>query len=298
MNFSPPVVEKAMEVSDAPAHPRDAYNWHKVTHAIDEKREKYTRSQQHRTRDIIKATAKQVGASHEVQQFLLMVAMRESSWRGTQMPFDERGIIHRLNPDRESSMTAWRRQADRYKGNPAYDRSVDWNTYGPYGHNSALFLHNWDVMGHPRMLGDTVIATLTELRVMRHKLRKLHGHALCPVWDPGGKIKIDWRGRKWKVGKIARDEQGRAIRQRVKLQPTWHSLHRAVQGGRLCPAWKDDQLAAHHARRFARRCAKYGLDPHALVKLSDLGKEPDGNQYVLWSDIWASLGGDVLDGKM
>ena len=298
---SPPVIEEAVESSEpahVEVHPRDAYNWELATHGYYEKRGKYSRAHQARTREVIKATAKRVKASDDAQAFLLMIAMRESSLRGTQSPFDRRGIVHRLSPDKESASTAWKRQAKRYAGNPAYERSVDWMSFGPYGHNSPLFLHTWDRMGDPRMLGDTVIATLTELRVMRKKLSSLHGHALCPVYTQEGGIKVDYKGRKWRVGVQKRDANGKVIRERVKLHATWATLHRAVQGGKLCPAWEHDERAAWYDKRFRARAAKYGIDPDAEPTTRDLGKEPAGvDQYELWAQIWSSLGSDVLDGS-
>lgn len=302
---SPPVIEESEGSSEpsqpdhAEVHPRDAYNWELATHDYYAKRGKYSRSEQSRTREVIQATAKRVHAGEEAKAFLLLIAMRESSLRGTQSPFDRRGIVHRLSPDKESASSAWRRQAKRYAGNPAYDRSVDWMSFGPYGHNSPLFLHTWDRMGDPRMLGDTVIATLTELRVMRKKLSSLQGHALCPVYTDEGGIKVDYKGRKWRVGVYKRDANGKVVRKRVKLEATWTTLHRAVQGGKLCPAWENDERAAWYEQRFRARAAKYGINADATPMMQELGREPAGlDQYELWSQIWSSLGSDVSKGAV
>lgn len=294
--MAPPEDQGDIEASPVQVAPREAFDWHRVTHDKTAPRKSYSRKEQSRTREVIEATARRVGASDDARALLLLIAMRESSWRGNQHPFDERGIIHRLSPDKESASSAWKRQEKRYEGNPAYERSVDWMSYGPYGHNSPLFLHQWDRMGDPHMLGDTVIATLTELRVMRSKLHSLQGSALCPVYTNEGGIKTDWKGRKWRVGVQAKDANGKVIKRRIKLSPTWANLHRAVQGGKLCPAWEHDERAQWYEQRFRARAAKWGLNPDAIVTRKDLGSEPAGDQYALWASIWESLGDDVLDG--
>ncbi|MCA9717976.1 MAG: hypothetical protein KC468_25105, partial [Myxococcales bacterium] len=79
-------------------------------------------------------------------------------------------------------------------------------------------------------------------------------------------------------------------------KPTWRSIHRAVNGGKLCPSKHEDQ-ASIMRKYFDARAHKAGLDPDEPVTLKMLGEEPtagkDGadweTQEQLVEGLWAEF---------
>lgn len=108
--------------------------------------------------------------------------------------------------------------------NPLYEDKNIWLSYGPQGMNSPLFLHNWDVEGDPRMLGDTVIADLTYLRAARRNLGKLQSEngVRCWAYDPDGQYRERFNYKTGKIrqvkrSKVLRDESGEPVTRTVPV---------------------------------------------------------------------------------
>lgn len=276
------------------------FDWSKSVHGED--RPFFTEAGKLTTYSLILYTANSIDASWDATRLLRLVSIRESSMRGNVVPFDERGLLHRLKADQESSYDSWRKPRVQriYKGNPYISNQKLWNTYGLTGQNSALFLYRWDKNGDPRMLGDSVINIFTYLRAARSNWHKMQGKIRCFKWDDHGSITERWshnqkKAVKLRVGVYDRDENGDRIYEYVKVKPTWYTIHRATSGGKICPPWKKDDIARFYRTMFEKRARRVGLDPNAEVALSDLGKEPkDINQYSLWMKTWEGyLGRDI-----
>ena len=175
---------------------------------------------------------------------------------------------HRLNGDIRASRNAWERRSKRYGhaprtekryvredgklvkrdmlvgvkfqpgGNPHYRQRWRWNYgLGPYGQNAALWVAGWDPMAPPEILCGEVESTESYLRGARRSWRKLRGGIKCD-------------------GELYRP------------QVTWEILHRAIAGGKLCPARSPSE-------GFRRRARKKGLDPDQVVTLAMLGRPVD-----------------------
>lgn len=85
---------------------------------------------------------------------------------------------------------------------------------------------------------------------------------------------------KWKLGEPQPDNT-------VSVEKiTWWDLKRA-SGGKPCPAWKGDELEKALRSNLSKRANRLELDISKVVRLKDLGEEPEGvNQYELWMGIW------------
>jgi len=212
------------QASHVERHPRDAFDWSKAVHDPYADRPKFTRNMQRRTQEIHDVVTKYISASKDANSLIRLVSLREISHHGSQRPFDGRGIVHRLNADKEGAISSWYKTSKIYsKKNPLYIDSRIWMSYGPQGMNSPLFLHIWDVEGDPRMLGDTVIGDLTYLRAARSNLRKLSSDKGIRCWkyDDEGQVREYYDVQSGKIktklrSKVARDEEGNVITHTVQ----------------------------------------------------------------------------------
>lgn len=295
------------------------------------KHPRITKRTRRHTREIHRQTALALGLKPhgdkdpKFARLLMTRASIETSEQGNERPLDRRGTVHSLDVS-----AAWRagsrlRQGYIDAGNElAQSKPYVFLGYGQGGMNSWLNLNNWDVLGDPRMLGDTVIFGLTYSRVAKKKMRMLNGHIMCPVWDEDGRwMTTRFNGKRYRVGARAIDEDGYnacidkgaekreksdAHEKRCRLenresykwrvggyQPEtssrvdkidWWELKRATNG-KPCPPWKGDEYEAKLRQRFKERAARFGLDITDEVRMRDLGEEPEGiGQYELWMKIW------------
>ena len=198
---------------------------------------------------------------NRLTKFLWTVYHRETTGR----PWKR----HRLNGDIRLARDAWMSSGDRYghtevkevvqwrdrkgklrkgkhtialkftnEGNPYYRQRWRWNYgLGPYGQNAAFWVAAWDPMAPPEILCGEVESTESYLRGARRSWRKLRGGIKC-----GDKL--------------------------YRPQVTWEILHRAIAGGKLCPARSPSE-------GFRRRARKKGLDPDQVVTLAMLGRPID-----------------------
>lgn len=295
------------------------------------KHPRITKRTRRHTREVHRQTAAALGLKArgdkdpKLALLLMTRASIESSEQGNERPLDRRGTVHRL--DVAAAWKAGSRLRDKYKeaGNDlARHQPYVWLGYGQGGMNSWLFLRNWDMLGDPRMLGDTVIFGLTYARVAKKKMRMLQGHIMCPVWDEDGRwMTTSFNGKRYRVGERAIDEEGynacidkgpnkrekdeahqkrcrsenkKSYRWRVGGETPstarrvdkvdWWELKRATNG-KPCPPWKGDEYEAKLRQRFKERAARLGLDVTDEVRMRDLGEEPESiGQYELWMRIW------------
>lgn len=224
-HFSEPKKNKREPAFTSTSHPRDLFDWSKAVHEPYGERPKFTRSMQRRTKELHKIVVKHLGGSPRAAALLELISLREISHHGSQRPFDGRGIVHRLQPDREGAQESWHKMGKKYaKVNPLYEDLDIWLSYGPQGMNSPLFLHTWDVEGDPRMLGDTVIADLTYLRAARKNMGKLQSERgiRCWAYDPEGQYTERFNIKKNTIrkilrSKVLRDENGKAMTRTVPV---------------------------------------------------------------------------------
>lgn len=266
--------------------------WHLSPHAY--KKDRFESSAQRRvnqqgTRKLIGLTVKELKGSKDLLRFLKLIAIRESSLIGTETPFDSMGVVHRLSADEESSMRSWQNQKDKLESNPFIEESSLWRTYGPYGMNSVYSIYSFDRHADPRLLADTVAATITQIRKLHFVADKLGGEVLCPEWSGESRKQTGWDGSVWVRGVMNRDESGKIERSKVFVPMTWFTLHRAVQSGKICPAWGGDTLSRFLRRAFKRRAKSMGLDALVDVPRSKLGSVPEDN-YESWIAIWGKAG--------
>lgn len=110
------------------------------------------------------------------------------------------GVVHQLDGDAQASAAAYRRLrgAHARAGNPFADRPELWLTYGLFGMNSNYHARRLHPRADPRTLCKTTVAVATYALAVQDVLPRL--------------------------------------RRRCGLAaPTWGDVHRAVQGGKLCP---------------------------------------------------------------
>lgn len=133
------------------------------------------------------------------------------------------GVIHQLDEDRDGSAAAYRRMRPVYlrTGNPYADHPEAWLTYGLFGQNSNN--HAWRVhpRANPRSLCKITVAVAAYALAVQDILPRM--------------------------------------RRRCGIEsPTWGDVHRAVQGGKLCP----------RPGRRSRLPAELAVAP---VRLADVG---------------------------
>lgn len=218
-------------------------------HTVTDRRPKLTRGEQERTSKVIAHVAKRLKASDEFHKLLRMVAVRESSL--------QQGLVHRLSPDLEGSIAAWRKMKATYEGNPHAKDQSKWQTYGLFGMNSNYFTLVWDKAASPEVLCDAIVDVLVYRRAAARMLRKAGGTIVC------------------------KDDNGQPYNFTTKA--TWETVHRAVSGGKLCPS-KHEETAATMRKFFRHRATRIGLDPDQPVTLKMLGLEPDKS---LAGETWA-----------
>jgi hypothetical protein len=218
-------------------------------HSVTDHRPKLTRGEQERTSKVIAHVAKRLKASDDFHKLLRMVAVRESSL--------QQGLVHRLSPDLEGSVAAWRKMQGTYEGNPHAKDQSKWQTYGLFGMNSNYFTLVWDKAASPEVLCDAIVDVLVYRRAAARMIRKAGGNIVC------------------------KDERGQPYDFTTKA--TWETVHRAVSGGKLCPS-KHEATAATMRKFFRHRATRVGLDPDQPVTLKMLGLEPEKS---LAGEPWA-----------
>lgn len=231
-------------------------------HGVDEARPRLTRNEQKRTYAVLAHVVKRLKASDDFHKLLQLIALRESSL--------QQGLVHRLSPDLEGSLQAWRKTARLYEGNPHHDDPSLWQTYGLFGMNSNYFTQVWDNQADPRVLCDAIVDILVYRRAAARVIRKAGSAISC----------TDANGRSYKY----------------TTRATWETIHRAVSGGKLCPS-KSENVAAIMGKYFRSRAARFGLDPDKPVTLKMLGVEPTkGLDGEVWDDqeevvagLWAEI---------
>lgn len=231
-------------------------------HGVNDKRPKLTRNEQKRTQAVLAHVTKRLKASDDFLKLLQLVSMRESS--------QQQGLVHRLSADLEGSISAWKKTAKLYEGNPHYADASKWQTYGLFGMNSNYFTVVWDNQADPRVLCDAIVDVLVYRRAAARVIRKAGAAIKC------------------------QDENGREYDYTTKA--TWETIHRAVSGGKLCPS-KSENVAAIMGKYFRGRAARVGLDPDKPVTLKMLGVEPTkglggetwDSQEKMVMGLWAEL---------
>lgn len=240
----------------------EAFLPRQCVHSVSETRPKLTRNEQKRTSAVLAHVVKRLKASDDFHKLLQLIAARESSL--------QQGLVHRLSPDLEASMQAWRKTAKLYEGNPHHADPANWQTYGLFGMNSNYFTLVWDNQADPRVLCDAIVDILVYRRAAARVIRK-----------SGSAIKCT-------------DANGRSFD--YKTRATWETIHRAVSGGKLCPS-RSENVAAIMGKYFRSRAARLGLDPDKPVTLKMLGVEParglDGDPWTDQEEVvmglWAEL---------
>ncbi len=244
---------------------------------------------QQRTRKLISLTVRELRGSSDLLRFLKLIAIRESSLIGTSSPFDGLGVVHRLTADEESSVRSWQSQKENLSENPFIDNQGIWRTYGPYGMNASYSIYSFDKTADPRLLADTVAATIAQIKKIHFVSAKLDGEVLCPKWSGKSRKQVGWDGSVWTRGVIERGPEGNIVREKVFVPRNWYTIHRAVQSGKVCPAWRGDTLSRFLKNAFARRAGKMGLSPSDKVQRSTLGKAPQ-DTYQAWMSVWSKAG--------
>lgn len=130
------------------------------------------------------------------------------------------GVIHTRDADASAAAYKHRRKAHRAAGNPHADRPELWLTYGLFGLNSNYYSRALHPHADPRQLCSTRVSVATYARAAQGILRRLR--STCGI-----------------------------------TRPTWADVHRAIQGGDLCPDGGRERIPASIAS--------------ARVRLSDVG---------------------------
>lgn len=130
------------------------------------------------------------------------------------------GVIHTRDADASAAAYRHRRKAHRAAGNPHADRPELWLTYGLFGLNSNYYSRALHPHADPRQLCSTRVSVATYARAAQGVLRRLR--STCRI-----------------------------------TSPTWGDIHRAIQGGDLCPDGGRERIPAALAT--------------ARVRLSDVG---------------------------
>ena len=252
------------------------------------------RANQQNTRKLISLTVKELGGSKDLLRFLKLIAIRESSLIGTKIPFDSMGVVHRLSADEESSVRSWNNQKSKLESNPFIKDSSLWRTYGPYGMNSVYSIYSFDKNADPRLLADTVAATIAQVQKLHFVANKLGGEVTCPEWSGESRKQTGWDGSIWFRGVMNRDESGKVTKSKVFVPMNWFTLHRAVQSGKICPAWEGDTLSKFYRKAFRRRAKSMKLESLADVDRSKLGSPPEDN-YTAWINVWKRAGVNISE---
>ncbi len=241
-----------------------AFNFHECVHDKDGRRPELRRERQRETKRLIEHVTKRLKTSAGFRNLLMLVALREASY--------QQGLVHQLNADLLSSRAAWRRVSGRYEGNAWADDPEVWQTYGLFGMNSNFFTMLWDKQADPRVLCDAIVDIVVYRRAAIRAVKKLNGDIRC--------------------------KNSKGEHYTFNGEPTWATIHRAVNGGKLCPSKKVDQ-ASMMRKYFDARARKVGLDPDERVTVKMLGEEPskakgrDGEawetQEEMVEGIWAEF---------
>lgn len=222
-----PVPDTQGSVSNGDDFFRSSYDWSKAVQGIGFNEDaspflmtrspRITKRTRTHTREVHRQTAAALGLKGRRESdapfaaLLMARASIETTDQGNERPLDGRGSVHRL--DVSAAWKAGSRLRDDYIGAGnvyAKDLPYFFLSYGQGGMNTWFFLRSWDMLGDPRMLGDSVIFGLTYARVARKKMKMLSGTIKCPVWDDTGRIRENsYNGKRYRVAARAIDEEGR-----------------------------------------------------------------------------------------
>ncbi|HRI09720.1 MAG TPA: hypothetical protein PKW35_17985 [Nannocystaceae bacterium] len=265
--------EATDEAADEAADGAIAFTPRQCIHRLDERRPRITKAAQRHTKQVIAHVTRRMGSNDNFRKLLSLVALRESSY--------QQGLVHRLSADLTASYQAWRRLSTRYEGNPHSADPTLWQTYGLFGMNANYFTLLWDPAADPRVLCDPIVDIILYRRAAERALRKMQSGPIRCKGSDGETFD-------------------------VVVEPTWGNLHRAVNGGKICPS-KSEERAATMRKYFNNRAARYGIDPEEVVTLKSLGKEPsrglDGESWAsqeamvmgLWKEIEAGAADDLAN---
>lgn len=142
--------------------------------------------------------------------FLTTRSSTETSLQGNQRPFDTRGSIHGLDVKAayRSGIRGNRAKYEEAGNQLAIDMPHIFLGYGQAGMISWLFLDNWDMLGDPRMLGDSVIGAMTYRRSLVEKFRMLTKSRIkCYEYDDVGReITQKFNNKKYTVARYRIDQ--------------------------------------------------------------------------------------------
>ena len=168
------------------------------------------------TREIHRQVAKAAGlrvTEENTPRFALFLTTRssiETSLQGNQRPFDTRGSIHGLDVKAayRSGIRGNRAKYEEAGNQLAIDMPYIFLGYGQGGMISWLFLDNWDMLGDPRMLGDSVIGAMTYRRSLVEKFRMLKKSRIkCYEYDDVGReITQKFNNKKYTVARYRIDQ--------------------------------------------------------------------------------------------
>lgn len=135
-----------------------------------------------------------------------------------------------------------------------------WLSYGYTGQQSAGWVFEVDKMAPPEVLCLETFAVETYLRRMRRVAGKLDRKYDCKDAD----------GKPYKRDLLRSKEQKRDHVRETFRPATWHTIHRATSGGRMCPRNADTWTQTK--RGFERRADMHGLNAHQHVSRRMLGR--------------------------
>ncbi len=140
-------------------------------------------------------------------------------------------------------------------GSPHYKDEFRWQFgLGPFGQNTALWVHSWDVNAPPEILCQEVPAIELYLRRARRVVADYqHG--------------IDCGGVKYHGMSIKILENGQEV---VVEQPSWVDIHRATSGGKYCP--RKSKKASFYNKKLRGRLKSVGIRPDEPVTADMLGE--------------------------
>lgn len=124
-------------------------------------------------------------------------------------------IKHEMKADKKASIIAHKRMEDKdyYKDNQYFHQSYRWETIGPLGQNTNLFLYEYDANAKPEAIYNPEIAILAYISKAETAYKKLTSKKLSCDGKP-------FHGTSCKNG---------------KCRPSYYDIHLIVSGGRFCP---------------------------------------------------------------
>lgn len=245
------------------------------------------KANQKNTKKLIESTVTALGGPAVQSRFFQLIAERESSLIGTEIPFDGMGVVHRLDADEQAAGQTAKAYREDLESHAYGDQPELWKTYGPYGTNSVYGIGLLHKDLDPRSLGDTVLATLVQINRVRYVAAKLDGDIMCPVYEDKPRTYYNASGVEAKEGVYKRDENRKIIRSSKYIPLTWYNLHRGVQSGRVCPRHPKSTVSRFLRRGFEARAKRHRIDPDGKVP-----KLARRSESILqdWISVWSMNG--------